>query len=260
MAEFRGVLHVHSTLSDGALSLEEICDWALQEHLDFVCVTDHSAAVRGERVRQLCDDCLRLSGDVLLVPGIEFEHRGRHVVVIAPAAVLQGISDQIAVDDPAAVRRVGGMTIWAHPSLTFSVSLRDAIAADYDGWEVWNRRADGRTPSVPMLRLLRRLSGNRALLPHAGLDLHAPPVVPMPVYTIRSGAAHLTAGHLLEALRHGDYVIANSHGPLTITPGEPESAVGIGTVVTSWLRHVAIRARCIMAVLKHRALSPSEIR
>jgi hypothetical protein len=254
MAEFRGVLHVHSTFSDGALSLEEVGDWALREGLDFVCLADHSGAVRGERLRQLCDNCRSLSGQVLLVPGVEFEYRGRHVVVIAPAEALLGLTDRDVIENPVVVRRAGGMTIWAHPSLTFSVSLRDAIATEYDGWEVWNRRADGRTPCVPILRLFRRLARNRPLLPHAGVDLHALPVRNIPVYTLQTADAQITTEALVDALRSGEYAISDSGEAARIAPQGPDASAGTYASVASWLRYLAIRGRCVAAVLKHRVV------
>ncbi len=251
MAEFRGVLHVHSTFSDGALSLEEVGEWALGESLDFVCLADHSGAVRGRRLRQLCDDCRRLSGEVLLVPGVEFECGGRHVVVVAPDEALLGLTDREVIHDPAVVRRAGGITIWAHPSLTFSVSLRDAIAAEYDGWEVWNRRADGQTPCVPILRLFRRLARKRPLLPHAGVDLHVLPVRSIPVYTLQTADAQITTEALVDALRSGDYAISDAGEAARIMPQGPDANVGTFAGVASRLRYLAIRGRCVAAVLKH---------
>lgn len=247
MAEFTGVLHVHSTYSDGELSLAEIAQWARGEALDFVCVTDHSGRARGERLRELCAECARLSGDVLLVPGVEFEHRGRHVLAIAPVECLLGLTDQIAVEQPEAIRQGGGLTIWAHPSLTFDLSLRAGIKTPYDGWEVWNLRMDGRVPCVPMAALLQRVARRRPLMAFAGLDLHRLPIAAMPTCTVRIDGQDLSSNALLQALRRG-------HHAVTVRGQALDLPMGMSARVASYVRHWAIRARCVAALAKHRLL------
>lgn len=248
MAEFTGVLHVHSNYSDGELSLAEIAEWARGEALDFVCVTDHSGRARGERLRELCAECVRLSGDVLLVPGVEFEHCGRHVLVIAPVECLLGLTEETAVEQPAAVNEGGGLTIWAHPSLTFDLSLRPGIDAPYDGWEIWNLRMDGRVPCLPIATLRQRIMQQRPLMAFAGLDLHRLPIATIPTCTVRIEGQDLSAEALLHALRQGSHAIT-VHGQALELPR------GTRARVASHLRHWAIRARCVAAVVKNRLQS-----
>jgi len=247
MAEFAGVLHVHSTYSDGELSLGEIAEWARGTGLDFVCITDHSGGAHGKRLEELCVECERLSDEVLLVPGVEFEHRGRHVLAIAPVKCLLGLTDEVAVEDPAAVRQGGGLTIWAHPSLTFDFSLRPGIETPYDGWEIWNLRMDGRIPNMPMAALLQREARWRPLMAFAGLDLHRLPIGKTPVCTVWSEAQELSLPPLLHALRAGDHVMTVCGQPLDLPRRMPAR-------LRSYLRHWAIRARCVAAVGVHRLL------
>lgn len=247
MPEFTGVLHVHSTYSDGELSPAEIAQWAGDRGLDFVCITDHSGRARGERLRELCAECERLSGDVLLVPGVEFEHRGRHVLVIAPVECLLGLTDEMAVEDPEAVRQGGGLTVWAHPSLTFDFSLSAGIETGYDGWEIWNLRTDGTRPCLPMAELLRRVARRRPLMAFAGLDLHRLPVGEMPACTVRVDAPTLSRETLIQALRRGQHVI-------TLRGEELRLPMGACARLGSHLRHWAIRSRCAAAVARHRLL------
>lgn len=248
MAEFTGVLHVHSTYSDGALSLAEIVEWARGEALDFVCVTDHSGRARGKRLEELCEECDRLSGDVLLLPGVEFEHRGRHVLTIAPVDCLLTLTDEVAVEEPEAVREGGGLTIWAHPSLTFDLSLRAGIDAPYDGWEVWNLRMDGRMPCLPVAALRERVARQRPLMAFAGLDLHKLPIAMMPTCTVEVDGPTLNTGALIHALRSGNHIITVRGRPF-------ELPTRTSARLASYVRHWAIRTRCVASVARHRLLA-----
>jgi hypothetical protein len=255
VAEFAGVMHVHSTYSDGAMSLPEISEWALADGLDFVCVTDHSSGLRGDRLEAFCSQCSGLSGETLLVPGVEFEHSGRHVLVIAPPESLATLTDETAVRNPELAKERGGLTIWAHPSQSYAISLRDAIATCYDGWEIWNLKVDGVAPSLPMLSLLRRLAEDRPLLPFAGLDAHERPAADgRPVLQVRTEQSELTVAALLESFRSGSYAIVSDAMP-PITAGSPAIALPIASRLRSYARYGATRTRCAAAALRHRSLS-----
>ncbi len=254
MAEFVGVLHVHSTFSDGVMSLAEIREWALTEELDFVCVTDHSKRLRDTRLAEFCSECERLSTNVLLVPGVEFEHSGRHVLTIAPADVLTTLTDEIAVRDPETVRQRGGLTIWAHPSLTYAVSLRDAVATPYDGWEIWNRKVDGPAPNLPVLSLLRGLGSGREILSFAGLDMHEQIGDTLPRLSLRTAESELTLASLIDSMRAGDYTIVID-AARSMTPNSRAINLSLSLRVRSYARHATTRARCTAAALKHRVLT-----
>lgn len=254
MAEFAGVMHVHSTFSDGVMSLPEIGQWALAEGLDFVCVTDHSSGLRGDRLAAFCSECESLSDDVLLVPGVEFEHSGRHVLVIAPPEGLVTLTDETAVRNPELVRERGGLSIWAHPSQSYAISLRDAIETCYDGWEIWNLKVDGQAPNVPVFSLLRRVAKARPLLPFAGLDAHEQPTDNRPTLRVTTEKSELTVEALLDSFRRGSYAIVSDALP-PITPGSPAIALGLATRLRSYARYGATRARCAAAALRHRILT-----
>lgn len=245
MAAFTGVLHVHSTYSDGVLSPAEIAAWARGEGLDFVGITDHSARARGDRLQELCAECEQLSGEVLLMPGVEFEHHGRHVLAFAPAECLLTLTDEVAVEEPEAVREAGGVTIWAHPSLTFDFSLQAGIETPYDGWEVWNLRVDGRAPCLPMVALRQRIARQRPLMAFAGLDLHRLPLAALPTCTVEIDGPTPDTESLLRALGQGHHVVGVREEGL-------DRSLPRSGRLSSHLRHRAIRARCVAALAWHR--------
>ena len=249
MADFSGVLHVHSSFSDGAMSVAEIADWAIAAQLDFVVVTDHSESLPPDRRSELFEECERLSRRVLLVPAVEFAHSGRHVIAMGPRECLISLTDEEAVRSPEMVRERGGMTIWAHPALTYALSLRDGVEADYDGWETWNLKVDGDLPNLPVISLLGRLARLRPIHSFAGSDLHAAPASGGgPRLAVTADADELSANALLDSLRRGEFRVECSRG------SDPQAQVR----PTAWdrtrssLRHRRTRVACVVRYIAHR--------
>jgi hypothetical protein len=257
MAEFTGVMHVHSTFSDGDLSPVEIRDWAVAEELDFVCITDHSESLTRDRRAELGEECRRLSTGPILLPAIEFAHSGRHVIALASDECLMALTDEEVVTRPEAVRERGGMTIWAHPAATYDLSLRDGAATRYDGWEIWNLKVDGLYPNLPVISLLERTARRSAILPFVGWDLHgAPKGSVRPRMVVSTATSELTRDALLQALRRGDFRIctdtfdAAGGAAITIRPSTGQRLISI-------LRHRRTRAICAMKYLAHRMTTRS---
>ncbi|MGI5817371.1 MAG: PHP domain-containing protein [Armatimonadota bacterium] len=252
MADFAGVLHVHSTFSDGTMALTEIREWAVAEQLDFVCISDHSEHLPNDRRSCLIDECARLSGEVLLLPGIEFAHSGRHVIAFGPDQCLMRLTDEEAVTQPETVRERGGMTIWAHPALTYSMSLRDGAAARYDGWEIWNLKVDGAFPNLPVMSLLEHTGREPAILPFVGWDLHADPTgTTGPRVAVSVSDDDLTRIALLESLRRGDFRLPADVGN-TVDARVFAAGASACERAASVLRHQRTRATCVARHLAHR--------
>jgi len=57
----KGVLHVHSTYSDGERSLGQLRELFLSEGCRFVVMSDHADSLDAPRVREYVDECRRLS-------------------------------------------------------------------------------------------------------------------------------------------------------------------------------------------------------
>jgi hypothetical protein len=143
----RGVVHVHSTRSDGSGTIDEIAAAAAQAGLQFVVVTDH-----GDGTRPPLAPAYR-SG-VLVIDAVEVSTTHGHYLALglgqAPYRLAGDAAD--VVED---VRRLGGFGVVAHPD-----SPRAALAwrdweAPVDGLEWFNLDSEWRDDSA--LRLARAL-------------------------------------------------------------------------------------------------------
>jgi len=121
----RGLLHVHSRMSDGRGTLDEIAAAAARAGLQFLVVTDH-----GDGTRKPEPPSYR-SG-VLMIDAVEISTRDGHYLAIGlPQSPypLGGAAADVVED----VRRLGGMGIAAHPD-----SPKNELR-----WADWIPRIDG---------------------------------------------------------------------------------------------------------------------
>lgn len=243
MTTFRGVLHAHSTLSDGKLWPEQVRERALAEGLDFVILCEHAKHIFARDPDAALAECARLSDDsFLLMLGIEHEYEGRHVLLIGPPELLRESQGDMAGARPGEVRDRGGLTIWAHPACTFRCSLRPGMAADYDGWEVWNRGFDGRVPNLRVLAELRRQrGGGRQLFASAGADFHRPEHPLEPILEVE--LPKLSSDALIASLRDGRFV-GRGEKPrsLTLKPDGDLGPVSLGDRLYAAAKHRLTRA------------------
>ena len=103
----RGVIHVHTTRSDGTGSVEEVTRATAAAGLQFVIITDH-----GDGTRE--PDLPDYRNGVLYIDAVEISTRNGHVVALGlPKAPypLAGEGRDV-VDD---IHRLGGFAIAAHP-------------------------------------------------------------------------------------------------------------------------------------------------
>ena len=223
MPRYIGALHVHSTLSDGRLTPEQIREKAIAEGLDFVVLAEHARYLWPARLSAALEVCRRLSSDeFLLALGLEVERGGYHALVLCEGDGLERGDVERVVDEPGSVREIGGMVIWAHPAGTYAWTLRAGIGREYDGWEVWSGLADGAVPSLPMLRVfLEQLaSGRRQLIAVGGTDFHGGGRRFSPLLEVEMD--WLDVGCLIRALRSKRYrVVARvGEGPEMSAEGE----------------------------------------
>ena len=156
-----GIYHIHSDFSyDGNNSLREIAAWGKSLGLDFVLLTEHDLGFDQGKFEEFCNQCERNSGDVLLVPGIEYEviHGGSKIhigaigvpVLIDKEIVYQGL--EALVD---AIRGHGGLAVLHHPDNIKKV-LNRQIVETFDLIEIWNTKFDcGFGPNFLFLRWLQ---------------------------------------------------------------------------------------------------------
>lgn len=107
--EYVGNLHVHSVLSDGAATPEEIAAAAGRAGLDFVCMNDHAHMRAGLHL-----EGEGFSGKVLVLVGAEIGVRCNHYLAfdLKEAVVENDASPQEVID---AVNDQGGFGFLAHP-------------------------------------------------------------------------------------------------------------------------------------------------
>ena len=102
-----GILHIHSTRSDGRGTPDEVAAAAARAGISFIVFTDHGDATR-------TPDPPTYRSGVLCLDGVEISTTGGHYVVLdMPAAPypLAGEPRDVVED----VRRLGGFGIAAHP-------------------------------------------------------------------------------------------------------------------------------------------------
>ena len=109
--DYRGVVHLHSTYSDGHGSVEEIMECANQVGLDFVMLTDH------DTMKPLDDGHEKWHSSSLLICGTEITPRYNHYTVFG-AERLNGV-EELAKKQPQEIideiNRQGWLGFIAHP-------------------------------------------------------------------------------------------------------------------------------------------------
>ena len=146
-ANARGVVHVHTTRSDGSGTVDEVAAAAARAGLQFVVVTDH-----GDGTRPPLAPAYR-SG-VLVIDGVEISTTQGHYLALGLGQApyrLAGDAGGVVED----VRRLGGFGVVAHPdSPKPALSWRD-WQAPVDGLEWFNLDSEWRDDSS--VRLARAL-------------------------------------------------------------------------------------------------------
>ncbi len=149
-----GVIHVHSSRSDGRGTPEQIAHEAALAGLKFVVITDHGDATRA------ADPPVYREG-VLCLDGTEISTAGGHYIAIdMPAAAypLGGEARDVVED----VKRMGGFGIVAHPDSPKPELQWREWSAPFDAIEIFNldtswRRRVAETTWRPKAGLLVRL-------------------------------------------------------------------------------------------------------
>ena len=124
-------LHLHSQASpDGRMTVEEIAAAARARGLHGVAVCDHDVVYTGPT---------EVDG-VLLIPGVEFSTEHGHLLGLF---VRQPMVYTTWEETTQAVRRLGGLTVLAHPFQHRKEEGKLVPLVPYlDGMETWNGRAN----------------------------------------------------------------------------------------------------------------------
>lgn len=168
----RAALHLHSTWSDGELTLDALRELLLRRGYAWALMADHAPFFDEHRAAEFAAECAAHSDDRLrFIPGLEFDGPDRmHIVGY-------GVTRPLGPAEPeeiiAHIRTEGGVSVIAHPKLEHFPRLR-ALASPPDGIEVWNAKYDGRfAPRPATFELLREIRRDHPhVLAFYGLDLH----------------------------------------------------------------------------------------
>jgi predicted metal-dependent phosphoesterase TrpH len=157
----RADLHIHTTLSDGAATPEQVAAVLARGDLDVAAVTDHDAVEGALRVRQL----LGGRGPEIIV-GTEVSSADGHVLALFVQRDVPAGRD--AHETVRLIHEQGGLAVAAHPYFPIC-SLGDLAArAGFDGIEIANGTPLG---ELANRRARRRLGGTRRGL-LGGSDAH----------------------------------------------------------------------------------------
>jgi hypothetical protein len=266
-----GILHVHSTRSDGRGTPEEIAHAAAAAGLKFIVLTDHGDATRPPdapvyREGVLCLDAVEIS-----------TAEGHYVALDMPKAPypLGGEARDVIED----VRRLGGFGIAAHPDSPKPDLRWREWSAPFDGIEFINPDTSWREQIVPLFnsRMMRptRLLAERLLSypfrpaesiaslirPTQVLDPWAEVVRRRPVVTIAGADAHARIASRLTEPGENRLSLAipsyeASFRAMSVRL-QPERALTGEAVTDAGLVTRAIRAGHLYSVLDGAATPPS---
>jgi hypothetical protein len=199
----KGVLHAHSTYSDGERSLAELRSLFLAEGCRFVAMSDHADAFSAATVRDYIAECDSLSdADFLFIPSLEFGcERRMHILGY-------GVTTLVDSTDPQQVllhiERSGGVGVIAHPQ-DAAFPWIESFYTLPAGIEVWNTKYDGQyAPRGRTFKLLQSLQARRAdMRAFYGQDYHWRNQFRQLFTVVHIDA--LNAEEILSALRSGAY-------------------------------------------------------
>lgn len=128
-----GVVHIHTSASDGSGTVAEVMSAAEKANLSFIAITDHNVAVTES---ELAEDPPNLP----IISGIEVGTSAGHFLAlgIPPSWVQPKTFDDR--DLLAAARAAGAFRVLAHPFHPHT-PWTDWKTSDFDGMEIWNEDA-----------------------------------------------------------------------------------------------------------------------
>lgn len=141
--EIAGAIHLHTTYSDGGITIKELIKAAKVVGLNFIIVTDHMT------LRGLEEGYEGLSDKLCVLVGYEHHdpHKKNHYLALGVNKVFDNsFKPQSYIDE---IKKAGGIGFLAHPAekRNYFGSLppypwTDWEAGGYDGIEIWNQMSD----------------------------------------------------------------------------------------------------------------------
>ncbi|MFN8472053.1 MAG: CehA/McbA family metallohydrolase [Anaerolineae bacterium] len=157
MPEYVGVIHAHTTASDGRASFPEIIRAARRARIDFLVTTDHNCLPRHEAGYR--DGVLLVVGQE--IHDVERQPQCNHLLCLGVTEDLTSLAEspQALID---AVNRQNGLAFIAHP-VEFAPPFTDEPAIPWVDWdiqgfhgiELWNYMSEFKAHATSLRRGLR---------------------------------------------------------------------------------------------------------
>ena len=199
LCEYTGVIHVHTTASDGSGGIKDVVRAAKDSKVDFVIITDHNTLEHKKRGNE------GWHGNVLVLVGEEISPKKNHYLAF-------GIDKKIHVNGKCPddyireVERQGGIGFIVHPYSKWKPSIPLLPARPWTDWrsnkwtgiELWSYMFDWiepvslaniiyyyfnpekaiTGPSHAMFKLWDKVTAERQIVAIGGIDAHARSLTP----------------------------------------------------------------------------------
>ena len=202
MKKFKGIIHIHTTFSyDGTLSLSDIVQLAKNRDIDFIILTEHAEDFDDNKMQLLINDCNAATNeDFLVIPGLEFNSNGIHILGIGLERYINGTDPEELIRQ---IHENNGLAILAHTEYYKKIPYEKL--KDIDLIEIWNPRYGERlSPSIKSMKILNEFRTMRkTFIASGGLDLHKLRDL-VPLYQVVS-ADRLTKKDVLLSLKRGEF-------------------------------------------------------
>lgn len=199
----KGVMHVHSTYSDGEFTVQELRDTFLDAGCAFICMTDHAEYFDAARLKDYFDECRAFSDSRLrIVSGLEYScDRETHILGYGASRLADSKDPQKVI---AQIDAEGAISVIAHPK-NEAFAWIETFSSLPQGIETWNSKYDGqRAPRPQTFALQQRLRQRKPeLKAFYGLDLHWKHQF-RGIY-VEVNCEHNSADEILKALARGEY-------------------------------------------------------
>ena len=197
-------LHIHTTYSkDGESSVQEVLSSARAAGLDLIAITDHDS-IEGFSL------AAELSGDILVIPGVEVSTNEGHLIALGITSALSPSGD--ILETIREIHDQGGIAILPHPFHRYrhgaALKCKEALAS-VDAIEVYNSRYIFGGANRKALRWAKKIG--KPIV--AGSDAHNAKFVG---YGRTLIDAEKTIPAVLDAIRHGKTRPAGRKTPVRI--------------------------------------------
>ena len=169
----QGIFHAHSGYShDGKLSLEEIGRFLRNQHLDCVFLSEHYEDFDEIKMRSFERevDLMNRKSDFLFIPGFEINFKEVHILVFGLKEYKK--FDSISIFFDYLKKNKSLTTILAHPTKIRHRELLKYSIEHTDGFEIWNRKQDGKYFNYSFLKKIRDFDNIDNKIKILGLDFH----------------------------------------------------------------------------------------